>query len=83
MVCCKWELLILLIDLTRWLAALFICLDANFRLKRKNISNSLTDPSLTNGAAILAPGHDFATFLGKFEKLVIQDVCLDVDLVSH
>ena len=33
----------------RWLYSLFIGLDANFRLKRKIVSNELSDPSLSKG----------------------------------
>ena len=35
----------------RYLHTLFVALDANFRLKRKNVSNSTADPGLIRGAA--------------------------------
>jgi hypothetical protein len=31
----------------RWLYALFLALDANFRMTRKNVMNDKSDPSLT------------------------------------
>jgi hypothetical protein len=37
------------IDVFRWTYALFLAIDANFRLKRKKVSNDTVDPSLSVG----------------------------------
>lgn len=37
--------------LYRWLYALFLAIDANFRLKRKDVSSDSADPSLNRGRA--------------------------------
>lgn len=59
---------------SRYLHTLFIGLDANFRLKRRNISSSAADPSLSKGWAYFVNEDDFKEFLNEFDSLVIQEV---------
>ncbi|KAF8191380.1 hypothetical protein BJ912DRAFT_849516 [Pholiota molesta] len=57
----------------RYLYTLFLGMDANFRLKRKMVSNNATDPSLSNGWAYFVQENEFKEFLNAFGTLVIQD----------
>jgi hypothetical protein len=47
----------------RWLYALFLAIDANFRLKRKLVSNSARDPGLGKGWAYFVEEYDYKEFL--------------------
>ncbi len=49
-------------------------MDANFRLKRKLISNNASDPSLSSGWAYFVDEDDYLHFLNEFGKLVVQEV---------
>ncbi|KAG1719215.1 hypothetical protein EDB19DRAFT_1648528, partial [Suillus lakei] len=50
---------------TRWLYALFIAIDANFRLKRKSVSSDDHDPSLLAGSAYFVEEHQYKTYLAE------------------
>jgi len=53
-------------DITnRWLYSGFIAIDANFRLKRKNVSNDATDPSLSHGWAYFVEDAEYRAFLNE------------------
>jgi hypothetical protein len=46
-----------------WLYALFLAIDANFRLKRKVISKDSVDPSLSRGWAYFVEEQAYKDFL--------------------
>ncbi|KAG1788040.1 uncharacterized protein HD556DRAFT_1434199 [Suillus plorans] len=48
---------------TRWLYALFLAIDANFRLARKNVSSDQMDPGLNRGWAYFVEERQYKTFL--------------------
>ncbi|KIL55458.1 hypothetical protein M378DRAFT_90872, partial [Amanita muscaria Koide BX008] len=58
----------------RWLHALFVGIDANFRLKRLNVSNSMQDPSLNHGYAYLVDENKFNAYLKEFGERIPDDV---------
>lgn len=59
--------------LVSWIYALFVAIDANFRLKRKIVSNNITDPSLSRGWAYFVEEAGYKEFLaGKID--VAQEV---------
>jgi hypothetical protein len=49
----------------RWLYALFLAIDANFRLKRKLVSNSARDPGLSKGWAYFVEEYSYKEFLSE------------------
>lgn len=55
----------LLINSPRWLYALFLAIDANFRLKRKAISSDERDPSLNAGSAYFVEECEYKTYLAE------------------
>ncbi|KAF8333824.1 hypothetical protein F5887DRAFT_1079836 [Amanita rubescens] len=57
----------------QWLYALFVGIDANFRLKRLNISNNTRDPSLNHGYAYIVDEGKFNDHLAKFGNHVQND----------
>ncbi|KAF5380091.1 hypothetical protein D9615_006268 [Tricholomella constricta] len=57
----------------RWIYRLFLGIDANFRLKRKHVSNSIVDPALGDGMSYFVKRDEFINFLNTFGTLVIQD----------
>lgn len=48
---------------TRWLYALFIAIDANFRLKRKVVSSDQVDPGLNAGWVYFVEEHAYKSYL--------------------
>jgi hypothetical protein len=48
---------------SRWLHALFIGIDANFRLKRKNVSSDSADPDLGRGFAYFVEESRYKDYL--------------------
>jgi hypothetical protein len=58
----------------RYLHALFIGVNANFKLKRKTASNLTQDPSLFNGKAYMVEPESFACYLEE-HKGIVQEVC--------
>ncbi|KAH7907679.1 hypothetical protein BJ138DRAFT_1116497 [Hygrophoropsis aurantiaca] len=50
----------------RWLYALFIAIDANFRLKRKHVSKDSVDPSLGQGWSYFVQEKPYKGFLEKY-----------------
>ncbi len=53
----------ILTRLRRWLYQLYLSLDANFRLKRRPISNDANDPTLNNGCAYIVAPDAYKVFL--------------------
>jgi hypothetical protein len=51
------------IDTISWLYGLFLAIDANFRLKRKAVSNDSVDPSLSSGWAYFVDDEAYKGFL--------------------
>lgn len=56
-----------------WLYALFIAVDANFRLKRLDVSNEAKDPGLNLGYAYVVAETEYKQFLGDFDSLLPND----------
>lgn len=50
----------------RWKYALFLALDANFRLKRKSVSSEAVDPSLNRGCAYFVEEGAYKTHLAGY-----------------
>jgi len=57
----------------RWLYRLFVGLDANFRLKRMNVSNQLRDPGLNHGYAYVVEDSRFRQHLCDYGDKVSDD----------
>lgn len=55
----------MVLSLIRWRYALFLAIDANFRLKRKAISSDDRDPSLNSGWAYFVEEHAYKKFLSE------------------
>jgi hypothetical protein len=51
-----------------WLYTLFLGIDANFRLKRKKVSNDAADPDLNHGCAYFVEEREYKEYLKKFVK---------------
>ncbi|KAF8149064.1 hypothetical protein B0H34DRAFT_734685 [Crassisporium funariophilum] len=68
----------------RFLYTLFVGLDANFRLKRRMISNHASDPSLAKGWAYFVDKDDYKAFLHAFGKIIVQEPsnCSNHDAVN-
>lgn len=68
----------------RFLFRQFLAIDANFRLKRKNVSNDVNDPGLSNGWSYFVPETEFKDFIGSFGGLIIQSACFSpLLLIEH
>ncbi|KAF6743804.1 hypothetical protein DFP72DRAFT_993649 [Ephemerocybe angulata] len=63
---------------------LFVALDANFRLKRKNVSNDHRDPGLIQGFSYILEDSPFREYLLKYTERIIQDksTCNDHDAIK-
>lgn len=57
----------------RFLYALFVCLDANFRLKNNLVSNYSNDPGLGPGMAYLIPNEPYEPYV--LSQASEEDVC--------
>jgi Kyakuja-Dileera-Zisupton transposase len=55
----------------RFLYKLFLAVDANFRLKRKDVSSDENDPGLNHGYAYVVSEREFKEFLKTFGNLVV------------
>lgn len=49
--------------LSRWKYALFVAIDANFRLKRKAVSSDTADPSLNAGWVYFVQEHKYKFYI--------------------
>ena len=58
----------------RYLNSLFLAIDANFRLKRRNISSEVTDPSFSDGWSYFVSEVKYKTHLQQFSDQIIQNV---------
>ncbi|KAH6897836.1 hypothetical protein BKA70DRAFT_1375328 [Coprinopsis sp. MPI-PUGE-AT-0042] len=70
----------------RFLYQLFIAVDANFRLKRKDVSNDINDPGLNNGYAYFVPEEEFKAFLKEHAGLLVgndgKSTCNNYDAIK-
>ncbi|KAF8191761.1 hypothetical protein BJ912DRAFT_1021968 [Pholiota molesta] len=57
----------------QWLYSLFIGIDANFRLKRLNVSSSERDPGLNRGYAYMVEEQKFKSYLHEFDNRVSDE----------
>ncbi|OCH90158.1 hypothetical protein OBBRIDRAFT_812834 [Obba rivulosa] len=57
----------------RWLYRLFVGIDGNFRLKRRNVSSNASDPSLTNGQAYFVEEFEYKTHIQVFGKKIKEE----------
>lgn len=51
------------IRFSRFLYAMLVCMDANFRLKNHLVSNSSTDPGFSNGMAYMTPRSPYEAYV--------------------
>ncbi|RDX40751.1 hypothetical protein OH76DRAFT_1459407 [Lentinus brumalis] len=51
-----------------WLYRLYLAIDANFRLKRKKVSNSEADPSLSAGCAYYVEQNGYHVHLATYDR---------------
>ncbi|KAK7443180.1 hypothetical protein VKT23_015778 [Stygiomarasmius scandens] len=57
----------------RWKYTLFVGIDANFRLKRLDVSNEERDPGLNNGYAYIIETKMFNSYLQEFGEVIVDD----------
>lgn len=75
-----------LLTVVRWLFALFIALDANFKLRRKKVSTPEKDPSLSGGWAYFVNEEKFAEHLkehGNTQQPVRSSLTIDIHQVLN
>jgi hypothetical protein len=60
--------------LRRWLYTLFLGIDANFRLKRLNVSTQERDPGLNHGFAYVVEEIKFKQYLRDYGDKIPDDV---------
>ena len=60
--------------LQSWLYAKFVALDANFRLRRKNVSSEQVDPGLSKGWSYFIEEMSYKAFIEE-RKSDTQEVC--------
>ncbi|KAF9048976.1 hypothetical protein BJ165DRAFT_1464001 [Panaeolus papilionaceus] len=66
-----------------YLNATFLALDANFRLKRKNVSNNVLDPGLSKGWAYFVEDTAYRVHVKKYEKeKEVKSTCSRHDAVN-
>lgn len=68
----------------RWLYALFLAMDANFRLRRKDVSSNERDPGLNRGYGYIVHEPDYKAFLKEFGGAIIdeKDTCNTHDAIK-
>ncbi|KAH9482438.1 hypothetical protein JR316_0004538 [Psilocybe cubensis] len=57
----------------QWLYSLFIAIDANFRLKRMNVSTDERDPGLNHGYAYMVESCKFKNYLANYDGQVADE----------
>lgn len=62
-----------LLEVNSWLYTLFLGIDANFRLKRLNVSNHVRDPGLNQGSAFVVNETKFKSFLQVYDERIPDD----------
>jgi hypothetical protein len=67
----------------RWLYSLFIGIDANFKLKRKNISSAKADPSLSWGWSYFVEETKYKSFLDEHGNIPQErSTCSNYDAMA-
>ena len=51
-------------------------MDANFRLKRRDVSSETKDPSYSAGWSYFVPEKEYKEFLAEYDSVVVQSVSL-------
>ncbi|KAF8066722.1 hypothetical protein FPV67DRAFT_1768075 [Lyophyllum atratum] len=71
-------------DHERWLYALFLGIDANFRLKRLKVSSAEHDPGLNHGYAYFVDDPKFKAYLQHYGPLIPDDIstCSNHDAIK-
>ncbi|KAG5220403.1 CxC2 domain-containing protein [Salix suchowensis] len=72
-------------DSKRWIYALFLAIDANFRLKRLSASNDVRDPGLNRGYAYFVEERKYKDFLASHTAVmnsVEPSTCNNYDAVK-
>ncbi|KAG1744823.1 hypothetical protein EDB19DRAFT_1894525 [Suillus lakei] len=68
---------------SRFLYALFLGIDANFRLARRNVSSDIVDPGLNQGYAFFVEEQAYKSFIGSQERAVQEmSSCSSHDAVN-
>ncbi|KAI0648760.1 hypothetical protein C8Q79DRAFT_904587 [Trametes meyenii] len=67
-----------------WIYRLYLAIDANFRLRRKNVSSDTADPSLNRGIAFMVEESEYQRHLSTFDKQHVEksDHCNNHDAVK-
>ncbi|KAG6850221.1 hypothetical protein C0991_010565 [Blastosporella zonata] len=60
-------------DDKQWLYALFVGIDANFRLKRLNVSTEEQDPGLNRGSAYIVEDKAFKRHIARFGPIISEE----------
>jgi hypothetical protein len=67
----------------KWLYTLFVGIDANFKLKRKKISNEKADPSLSKGWSYFVEEKTYKAFLELHKDLPQEkSTCSNYDAIA-
>ncbi|KAG1726114.1 hypothetical protein EDB19DRAFT_1897694 [Suillus lakei] len=75
--------LTLLSHRSRFLYALFLGIDANFRLARRNVSSDIVNPGLNQGYAFFVEEQAYKSFIGSQERAVQEmSLCSSHDAVN-
>ena len=68
---------------TRWLYSLFVGLDANFKLKRKNVSSEKADPSLSHVWSYFVEEKNYKSFLSMHGSIPQErSTCSNYDAMA-
>ncbi|KAJ6467617.1 hypothetical protein C8R47DRAFT_1078525, partial [Mycena vitilis] len=68
----------------RFLYALFLAIDANFRMKRKHVSSEADDPSLGNGVAFFSDVNEYMAHVHKHWDIAQEkSTCVAHDAVNE
>ncbi|KAJ2928397.1 hypothetical protein H1R20_g8687, partial [Candolleomyces eurysporus] len=59
----------------QWIHALFLAIDANFHLRRKNVSSDEKDPGFNRGFAYIIEEFAYKEYLKMYDKVVQEDKC--------
>ncbi|CAA7257476.1 unnamed protein product [Cyclocybe aegerita] len=57
----------------QWLYSLFVGIDANFRLKRMNVSSDERDPGLNHGYAYMVENTKYEAYLREYGKAIQEE----------
>lgn len=68
----------------RWLYALFLAMDANFRCRRLNVSSEELDPGLVKGYGYFVRNNDYVEHLASYSKAFADEhsTCNNFDAIK-